>query len=387
MRSKESVFRNWRNEGLRIELARPAMGVCLWYASNGKDENAMDPISQGALGAVTASSFARSKQMRLAALLGWAGGMLADGDIFIRSASDPLLNIEYHRHFTHSIVFIPIGGFVCGAVFWLFLRKKHSFWNLWRFSTIGYATAGLLDACTSYGTQLLWPFSNARISWNIISIIDPIFTLTILATLIWGFARRKEWLPRVGLAFAILYLFFGVVQNRRATDAGIRLAESRGHQAATKYTVKPSLGNLLLWRSIYEIEGRYYIDAVRVGIVEGSVRYFKGESVSKIDVVELKEKLPESSVLREDVDRFAHFSDGYLIWHPERPKVIGDARYAMLPNGVVPLWGIEFDPTEPQQHAPFLTFRERSPEGFKQLWKMIKGTDALKDSVKQSSSR
>jgi len=333
----------------------------------------MDPLSQGALGAVAATSFASSKQIRLAAVLGWAGGMLADADIFIRSSSDPLLNIEYHRHFTHSLIFIPIGGLVCASVFWLFLRKRNSFLKLWRFSTIGYATAGLLDACTSYGTQLLWPFSNARISWNIISIIDPVFTLAILAALVFGFANRKEWFARAGLVFALAYLLLGVSQNQRANDAANSLAESRGHAGATRFTAKPSLGNLLLWRSIYEFEGRFYIDAIRVGVLGGNVQYFEGSSVPSIDVVELEETLPPDSALREDLDRFAHFSDDYLIWHPKRPNVIGDARYAMLPSGIDPLWGIEFDSAMPGRHAPFLTFRERSPEGFKQLWKMVWG--------------
>ncbi|MGY8696221.1 MAG: metal-dependent hydrolase, partial [Verrucomicrobiia bacterium] len=72
----------------------------------------MDPITQGAIGAIVATAVAPAKRVRLAAFVGWAGGMLADADIFIRSASDPLLNIEYHRHFSHSLLFIPIGTLI-----------------------------------------------------------------------------------------------------------------------------------------------------------------------------------------------------------------------------------------------------------------------------------
>ena len=44
----------------------------------------------------------------------------------------------------------------------LFLISKRfdiSFKETWIYSTLGYATHGLLDACTSYGTLLFWPLA------------------------------------------------------------------------------------------------------------------------------------------------------------------------------------------------------------------------------------
>ena len=118
----------------------------------------MDPISQGALGAIAAATLSKPVRYRWAVAVGWVGGMLADADIFIRSESDPLLNVEYHRHFSHSLVFILLGGLICAGLLWIFLRRLIGFRELLLYATAGYATAGLLDACTSYGTQLLWPF-------------------------------------------------------------------------------------------------------------------------------------------------------------------------------------------------------------------------------------
>ena len=69
----------------------------------------MDPITQGALGAIVAAAVAPAKRVRLATLLGWAGGMLADADVLIRSAADPLLTIEYHRHFQPLVDLHPLG--------------------------------------------------------------------------------------------------------------------------------------------------------------------------------------------------------------------------------------------------------------------------------------
>ena len=52
-------------------------------------------------------------------MVGLAAGLLADADVLISSANDPLLNIEYHRHFSHSLFFIPIGA----AIAWMLGRK------------------------------------------------------------------------------------------------------------------------------------------------------------------------------------------------------------------------------------------------------------------------
>ena len=107
--------------------------------------------------------------------------------------------------------------------------------------------------------------------------------------------------------------------------------------------------------------------------MSGEVIVYEGERIRGVDLERLKGGLPESSVLRQDLERFNHFSAGYLGWHPDRPDVISDARYAMLPQSAIPLWGIEFDPDQPHRHAPFLAFRDASPEALKKLWGQIRG--------------
>ena len=154
----------------------------------------MDPLSQGAIGASLAQSTVTNKKHLISAgIIGFLSGMAPDLDIFIRSEQDPLLFLEYHRQFTHSLVFIPIGGLICAAIlFYIFQIKNNlSFKQTWIFATLGYGTHGLLDACTSYGTLLFWPFSYSRISWNNISIIDPLFTIPILILIISSILLKK----------------------------------------------------------------------------------------------------------------------------------------------------------------------------------------------------
>ena len=136
----------------------------------------MDPISQGAIGALAAQASVRHKNLAKVTLVGCLAGLAPDLDVLIQSREDPILFLEYHRQFTHSLLFIPFGSLLVAITLLGFLKDSLSFKTIYLASFLGFATHGLLDACTSYGTQLFWPFSNTRVSWNNISIVDPLFT-------------------------------------------------------------------------------------------------------------------------------------------------------------------------------------------------------------------
>ena len=84
----------------------------------------MDPISQGIIGS-TASQVISKKRHSLfvVALIGLLSGLAPDLDIFIRSSDDPLLFLEFHRQFTHSLIFIPFGGLICASFLYLIFKK------------------------------------------------------------------------------------------------------------------------------------------------------------------------------------------------------------------------------------------------------------------------
>ena len=156
----------------------------------------MDPCSQAVLGASLSSSFAEKKNIKFASFFGAVGGLFPDSDIFIRSAVDPLLSVEYHRNFTHSLFFAPVGGLLVTISLYFFFKEKIPLSKIFIFSFLGVLTHGFLDSCTSYGTSLLWPFSDSRISWNIISIIDPIFTSVLIISIISALIYKSKYVAR-----------------------------------------------------------------------------------------------------------------------------------------------------------------------------------------------
>lgn len=330
----------------------------------------MDPISQGILGASAPQCIASKKDLGTAAVLGLISGMAPDLDILIQSSRDPLLFLEYHRQFTHSLIFIPLGGLLCALVLYpLFARKRHfSFLKTWTFCTLGFATHALLDACTTYGTLLLWPFSNTRIAWNNLSIIDPFFTLPVITLVLLSVYRKTPLFARIALCWAIIYPCLGVIQRERAEQTGDRLAADRGHDPIG-LSAKPSFGNMILWKIVYEYDGQYFVDAVRVGL---EAKSFPGESITKLDIARDLPWLNTASQQARDIERFRWFSMGYLAVHQHSPNLIVDIRYSFLPNKIDALWGIELNPEAGDtEHVGYFTRRDGAATRIKVLMEML----------------
>ena len=330
----------------------------------------MDPLSQGVIGAVAAQQKTTKNHFIIATILGFLSGMAADLDIFIRSSNDPLLYLEFHRQFTHSLIFIPVGGFVCAIFFYyLFLSNKDiTFKQTYIYSTLGYATHGLLDSCTTYGTQLLWPFTDDRIAWNTISIIDPLFTIPLLSLITIAVIKKKKVISYLALSWDIFYSIFGLIQKERAETIGDGLANTRGHDLVN-VVAKPSFANLIVWKIIYTTKDSYYIDAVRLGLEENVI---EGVKIDKLNIQKSFPWLDLKSQQARDIERFRWFSNGYLALSETHPNRIIDIRYSMLPNEGHGLWGIELKTDANQNdHVVTISNRRSDMKTYKKLWKMI----------------
>ena len=328
----------------------------------------MDPVTQGTIGAVLPQALGK-KNLGIVALLGFLSGMAPDLDILIRSNTDPLLSLEYHRQFTHSIIFIPFGGLIC-ALFLFVVFKKISPFNFkktWLYCTLGYGTHGLIDACTSYGTLLFWPFSDIRIAWNNISIIDPLFTLPLILLIVIATIKKKNIYSKIALAWAVTYLTLGVYLHNVAINVGKEIAEQRGH-IVTRIKAKPSFGNLILWKTIYETDGKFYVDATNLFFSN----IISGESIKKLNLKKDFPWLEKESQQYKDVDRFKWFSNDFLAVNPNNKNQIVDIRYSGIPNEIGGLWGIQLNPNKHNhEHVEFVSMRSASIERFKVLRDMI----------------
>ena len=314
---------------------------------------AMDPVSQGALGAALAQSGGNGRKLTAIGVCGALAGMAPDLDVLIRSSTDPLLFLDYHRQFTHSLLFIPLGAFLVALPLMWLLRRTLSRAQVYLACLLGFATHGLLDACTSYGTQLLWPFSDLRIAWNLVPVVDPLFTVPLLVAVIAAAWRRDKRFAFIGIAWALLFVLAGWIQHQRANEAAGALAATRGH-GPERLTVKPSFGNIVLWKSIYTHEGRYFVDALHAA---RAIRWCGGSSADALDIGRDLPNLDPGSQQYRDLERFRWFSDDFLSYG-KADRSINDIRYSLVPDEIAPLWGIRLNPDAPvDQHATWWTDR------------------------------
>lgn len=332
----------------------------------------MDPLTQAGLGAAVAASLSKGVRIRTAIAVGALAGAAPDLDILIRSNQDALLSLEYHRHFSHSLLVAPIIGFAVAFLYYLiFSRDKVPLLQLTIFGIAGATTHGLLDACTSYGTRLYWPFSQLRESWDIISIIDPIFSLPLLLLTFLSFFLRRPNFARIACLLCGLYFCFGLYQKEQAKTLTKLLARERGHDCE-RLSVRPSFANTILWRTLYQSGAHYYVDALRIVPGQEPVRY-QGESVPFFGKSQLDSWTGKNPLLAIAVDRFAHFSQGYLYQPNGQPEVLADLRYSILPNSTKPLWGITI-PSQPNtEQVDFVTFRRREDTTLSKFFSMLRG--------------
>ncbi len=192
----------------------------------------MDPLTHLATG-VICSQLLPAPSRGWAALAGAIFAVLPDVDYFL-IFWDRLAFIRYHRGFTHSLAALPLFA-LAGALLGQALGGPRWFKPLFILGLVVLLSHLLLDLATSYGTQLLSPFSGRRLSLDWIFIIDPYFTALLLAGAIAALAWPRLG-PRVGagfLAAAGFYLLVCAAYHHQALDLARRVFEDAKPGAQT----------------------------------------------------------------------------------------------------------------------------------------------------------
>jgi inner membrane protein len=301
----------------------------------------VDTFTHGLLGAAASQAIFGKKLPRGAGLIGFVAGMAPDLDLFLGSGTDPVAGLVYHRQFTHSLMFIPLGALLVSLLCIWMRPFKGARLAVYGAALVGYGLHGVLDACTSYGTVLLWPFSYQRVAWDIIAIVDPVFSITLLIGVLLALIGKRPGPARVAVCCAMIYLGFGIWQLHRATGVQDQLAEARGHVVEHR-RVMPLPGSLMSWRAVYVAAGHIYVDGVRVP-------WWKSPLVKPGGAIRLAtfDMVPHSMAERDGTRRvfevFAWFADGLIAPVDGMASTIGDMRYAAEASSLMPLWGMQFD--------------------------------------------
>tara|TARA_B100001113_G_C20871845_1_gene518691 strand:- start:48 stop:599 length:552 start_codon:yes stop_codon:yes gene_type:complete len=171
------------------------------------------------------------------------------------------------------------------------------------------------------------------------------------------------------IGWIAFYLSLGFIQYERALSAAMDLAYSRGHNA-DRLTLKPSFGNLVLWKSIYQHEDVFYVDAIRTF---RSSTWCSGESIRMFDYQYHLPNLDKTSQQAKDIERFRWFSQDYL-GYDYKNNLVTDIRYSMIPNQIAPMWGLIIDKERSSdEHAIWWTSRSLDQSQLDLFKEMISG--------------
>lgn len=212
----------------------------------------MDSLSQLALGAaVSVAVMGRRTAVWKAALWGGIAGTLPDLDAFIHHG-DAVRNMVFHRAASHGLFWLTLGA---PLLAWLAQRlcgPREDFARWWLAMWLALVTHPLLDTMTVYGTQLAQPFSDYPYGVGSIFIIDPLYTLPLLAGVGLALARRSYaglGANRAGLWLSTAYLAWSALAQGHVQGVVQAQLAAQGRTDA-RVLVTPAPFNTLLWRVI-----------------------------------------------------------------------------------------------------------------------------------------
>jgi inner membrane protein len=261
-----------------------------------------------------------------AMLIGAIAQSIPDIDFLAGLWMDIDNNLLAHRGFTHSILFIVAVSIFSGLVMERWQRARGMRLAVWiAFFFVETSVHLLLDSMNVYGVGLFEPFSYQRISFNVLFVADPMFSIVPgVASLVLVFLHlkhkaRKAW-TTVGWTMPIVYLLAAMAIKIHV--AGLVESElTRRELPRDRYFVTPTMMNILLWYIVVEDKNGYHV-AYRSVFDEGPITWhFHKQHKSILDPI----------ATREDVQNLITFSQGYFVVKSvEGRPVLSDLRFGQV---------------------------------------------------------
>jgi inner membrane protein len=212
----------------------------------------MDSLTQAALGASIGEVVLGCRIGKRAPILGAIVATIPDLDVVMLPFMDPLQKISIHRGYSHSLLFCVLGTFLLALIMsrinW---TRGLSLIRLLCFTFLTLTTHVMLDVFTPYGTQLYLPWSDERVSFDSIGVVDPAYSLPLLVGIVLSViyykkSERKARLANViGLTVSTLYLLFTLVNKTRVENVFSNQANDSGIEMVDLLTVPVSAGNFI----------------------------------------------------------------------------------------------------------------------------------------------
>ena len=194
---------------------------------------------------------------------GAIAGTIPDLDVLARYVVDTVTATEWHRGFSHSIIFSVVFAPLFGWLVWKLHSKSEATWKDWSWLMFwGLFTHPLLDVFTTWGTQLFWPF-DVRLAFQSIFVIDPLYTIPFLVFVVLAMFQKRTSQKRrsythLGLFLSTAYLVLSLVLKGLSYRQFVKALQSEGI-TYQELNTRPAPFNTMLWSANVDTENAYLI--------------------------------------------------------------------------------------------------------------------------------
>lgn len=196
-------------------------------------------------------------------------------------------------------------------------------------------THPILDCFTSWGTQIWQPFSDLRVQWCTVSVVDPLCTVPFLIALL--IAARFAWQNRwravwnyIGLAWFCGYLCIYTVWHKSQVNLIFEDSLADRNIVYSRYYTNPTIFNNILWSGVAEGDTAYYFGQYGFNDRE--------RTFAKISVIPKNHRMLDVVPPDSRAGYFLRwFSDGYYSVKPYRGDTlqVNDLRFGLLGDTLV----------------------------------------------------
>jgi len=224
----------------------------------------MDSLTHTVLGACLGEVIAGKKIGKKAMLWGALAANIPDIDVITNLWMTHADSLLAHRGFTHSILFALLAP---PLLAWL-SRKKFSAngmnFKIWLLIWVtGIVSHNFIDALTAYGTGWFEPFNHYRVTFNVLFVADPFYTIALLVSTIALLIIKRTGSKRIvwansALVISTLYIFYAF-SNKLQVDGIVRNKIEKDTIAVTDYFSTPTPLNNFLWYIVLNTDSGYQI--------------------------------------------------------------------------------------------------------------------------------
>ena len=287
----------------------------------------MDSLTQIVLGAAVGEAVLGKKVGNKALIWGAVAGTIPDLDVLSKFFLNDLQGLLFHRSVMHSFLFaIIISPLLAYLVHKLYATEKATYRDWVVFFLWCIITHPLLDIFTNYGTEIFYPFSDYRVAFNTIFVVDPLYTLPLLIGCVIVYLTPHDSLKRIrvitlALILSSSYLLLTCV-NKWYVTKHVKESLEQQQIAYEEVMTTPAPFNNILWSVIVKGPDEYHVGYYSL--------FDKQDSLALLDIPK-QPSLAEGYLTNEKFQHLVRFSKGFYTLEKKGQNIIfNDLRFSTI---------------------------------------------------------